>query len=113
MKGNTQPGWEEAVEAGLDLTVDTFVSLLAVVASAVEPIVCFGTVVALAVETIGSVGWSVDGSVARNEKNYLLTHFALSCWFFSFIWGYIEKELRKYLILYFFSTAPVMQLVSF
>ena len=56
MKGNTQPGWEEAVEAGLDLTVDTFVSLLAVVASAVEPIVCFGTVVALAVETIGSVG---------------------------------------------------------
>ena len=85
MKGNTQPGWEEAVEAGLDLTVDTFVSLLAVVASAVEPIVCIGTVVALAVDTIGSVGWSIDGSVAINEKNYLLTHFALSLVSFSLL----------------------------
>ena len=69
MKGNTQPSWGEAVEGSLDLTVDFLVSPPAVVASAVEAIVCLGTVVALTVETIGSVSSSVYGSVARNGKN--------------------------------------------
>ena len=69
MKGNTQPSWGEAVEGSLDLTVDFLVSPPAVVASAVEAIVCLGTVVALTVETIGSVSSSVYGSVTRNGKN--------------------------------------------
>ena len=69
LKGNPQPSWGEAVEGSIDLTVDFLVSPPAVVASAVEAIVCLGTVVALTVETIGSVSSSVYGSVTRNGKN--------------------------------------------